>query len=235
MIERFKRTQILFGKEAMERLYKSHVLVVGVGGVGGYVCEMLARSGVGQLTIVDFDVVSKSNINRQIIALTSTIGLPKVEVMKNRIQDINPSCKIDAKNVKLSQQNVDEILSKNFDYVVDAIDEINAKIVLIKRAQSLNLKIISAMGAGNRTGVPSFKICDVYKTYNDGLAKKLRKLLKENAVEKLDVAFSDEKCAISNEQGVVGSTSYSPSMCGSTIAAFVVNELVKTCINGKNI
>lgn len=229
MIERFKRTEALLGSENMEKLQNSNVLVVGVGGVGGYVCEMLARIGVGKLTIVDFDVVSESNINRQIIALNSTIGLPKVEVMKNRISDINPLCDVVSKQEKLDETNVDEILSANFDFVVDAIDDLNAKVLLIKKVQLRNLKIISAMGAGNRIEVPCFKICDVFKTYNDGLAKKMRKLLKENGIEKLDVAFSDEKSqpVKNSTEKIVGSTSYSPSMCGSVIAGFIVNRLIQ--------
>lgn len=223
-MERFERTEILFGKENMSKLYNAHVLVAGVGGVGGYVCEMLARSGIGALTIVDFDVVSLSNINRQIIALSSTVGRSKVEVMKERISQINPNCRVNAKFAKISSENVDEIFSEKFDFVVDAIDNFEGKISLVKAAQKRNIPIVSAMGAGNRSSIPVFKICDVFKTYNDGLAKKFRKMLREEGIEKLDVCFCEEKAIPS--QGAIGSTAYSPSMCGSTISAYVVLKLI---------
>ena len=132
-MERFKRTEILFGKEKMDKLYNAHVLVVGVGGVGGYVCEMLARSGVGALTIVDFDVVSLSNINRQIIALSSTVGLPKVEVMEKRIKEINPNCVVTSKLLKVNKETIGEVFDSKFNYVVDAIDNLEAQ--QLKKAQ----------------------------------------------------------------------------------------------------
>lgn len=225
-MERFKRTEIMFGKENMDKLYNAHVLVVGVGGVGGYVCEMLARSGVGALTIVDFDVVSISNINRQIIALSSTVGLPKVEVMKERIKEINPNCVVDAKIIKVNKETIGEVFKPSFNYVVDAIDNLEGKIELIKAAKERNIPIISAMGAGNRSQIPVFKICDVFKTFNDGLARKFRKMLREEGVEKLDVCFCEEKSTPNPNEKVVGSTAYSPSMCGSTISAFVVLKLI---------
>lgn len=223
-MERFERTEILFGKENMGKLYNAHVLVAGVGGVGGYVCEMLARSGIGALTIVDFDVVSLSNINRQIIALSSTVGKSKVEVMKERILQINPNCQVNAKFVKISSENVDKIFDEKFDFVVDAIDNLEGKISLVKAAQKRIIPIVSAMGAGNRSSIPVFKICDVFKTYNDGLAKKFRKILREEGIEKLDVCFCEEKSIPS--AGAIGSTAYSPSMCGSTISAYVVLKLI---------
>ncbi len=223
-MERFERTELLFGKENMSKLYAAHVLVVGVGGVGGYVCEMLARSGVGALTIVDFDVVSLSNINRQIIALSSTVGKPKVEAMAERIMQINPNCKVTTKNVKVGKETINDVFNDNFDFVVDAIDNLEGKVVLIKESQRRQIPVVSAMGAGNRTSIPVFKICDVFKTYNDGLAKKFRKMLREEDVEKLDVCFCEEKATPSS--GVIGSTAYSPSMCGSTISAYVVLKLI---------
>lgn len=225
-MERFKRTEILFGKENMDKLYNAHVLVVGVGGVGGYVCEMLARSGVGALTMVDFDVVSLSNINRQIIALSSTVGLPKVEVMEKRIKEINPKCVVTSKLLKVNKETIDEVFNSKFNYVVDAIDNLEGKVELIKAAKGRNIPIISAMGAGNRIQIPVFRICDVYKTYNDGLARKFRKMLREQGIESLDVCFCDEKSIPNPNEKVVGSTAYSPSMCGSTISAFVVLKLI---------
>lgn len=227
-MENFKRTEILIGKENMDVLSNAHILVVGVGGVGGYVVEMLARCGVGELTIVDFDVVSTSNINRQIIALSSTVGAPKVDVLKKRILEINPLCKVNAIFEKFTTENSDKILNDKIDFVVDAIDNLENKVLLAVEAEKRNLNIISAMGAGNRIGVPNFQICDVFKTYNDGLARKFRKMLKDNGVKKLKVAFSNET-TIKTSERVVGSISYFPAMCGATIAGYVINCLINIC------
>ena len=227
-MENFKRTEILIGKENMDVLSNAHILVVGVGGVGGYVVEMLARCGVGELTIVDFDVVSTSNINRQIIALSSTVGAPKVDVLKKRILEINPLCKVNAIFEKFMAENSDKILNDKIDFVVDAIDNLENKVLLAVEAEKRNLNIISAMGAGNRIGVPNFQICDVFKTYNDGLARKFRKMLKDNGVKKLKVAFSNET-TIKTSERVVGSISYFPAMCGATIAGYVINCLINIC------
>lgn len=227
-MENFKRTEILIGKENMDVLSNAHILVVGVGGVGGYVVEMLARCGVGELTIVDFDVVSTSNINRQIIALSSTVGAPKVDVLKKRILEINPLCKVNAIFEKFTAENSDKILNDKIDFVVDAIDNLENKVLLAVEAEKRNLNIISAMGAGNRIGVPNFEICDVFKTYNDGLARKFRKMLKDNGVKKLKVAFSNET-TIKTSERVVGSISYFPAMCGATIAGYVINCLINIC------
>lgn len=227
-MENFKRTEILIGKENMDVLSNAHILVVGVGGVGGYVVEMLARCGVGELTIVDFDVVSTSNINRQIIALSSTVGAPKVDVLKKRILEINPLCKVNAIFEKFTVENSDKILNDKIDFVVDAIDNLENKVLLAVEAEKRNLNIISAMGAGNRIGIPNFQICDVFKTYNDGLARKFRKMLKDNGVKKLKVAFSNET-TIKTSERVVGSISYFPAMCGATIAGYVINCLINIC------
>lgn len=227
-MENFKRTEILIGKENMDVLSNAHILVVGVGGVGGYVVEMLARCGVGELTIVDFDVVSTSNINRQIIALSSTVGAPKVDVLKKRILEINPLCKVNSIFEKFTAENSDKILNDKIDFVVDAIDNLENKVLLAVEAEKRNLNIISAMGAGNRIGIPNFQICDVFKTYNDGLARKFRKMLKDNGVKKLKVAFSNET-TIKTSERVVGSISYFPAMCGATIAGYVINCLINIC------
>lgn len=224
-MEEFRRTEILIGKENMDLLSNAHVLIVGVGGVGGYVVEMLARSGVGELTIVDFDRVATSNINRQIIALSSTVGMPKVEVMKKRIMEINPSCKVNSIFEKFTSQNANKILDGKIDFVVDAIDKLENKVLLVKESKLRNLNIISAMGAGNRVGVPKFEICDVFKTYNDGLARKFRKMLKDNNISNLTVAFSSE-IARKTSENFVGSTSYGPAMCGATISGYVINCLI---------
>ena len=217
---RFSRTKLIFGEKGMAKLADASILVVGIGGVGGYVCEMLARSGIGKLTLVDFDVVTQSNINRQIIALTSTIGKPKVEVMANRINEINPDCEVVVYNDKFCLETADKIFCENFDYVVDAIDDINAKITLIKTCKQKQIRIISAMGAGNRKGIPNF-----VKTFNDPFAKKFRKIAKDNLIDDLDVAFSSEIPV--KTEGVVGSTSYFPSACGIVISSFVINKIIE--------
>lgn len=219
------RTELLIGHENLEKLQNSHVAVFGVGGVGGYVAEMLVRAGVGEITIIDFDKVDKSNINRQIIALHSTIGKFKVDVMKTRLLDINPNLKIHTINNKYTPDNHNEFFTDRYDYVVDAIDMVASKVDLIKYCHDNNIKIVSAMGAGNRFSVPDFKISDISKTYNDGLCKVVRKQLRDLGVEKHNVVFTDY--LPSKNGDVVGSISYYPSMCGCVISGFVVNELIK--------
>ncbi len=220
-----ERTELLIGTDGLMKLNNSHVAVFGVGGVGGYVCEMLVRAGVGEITIIDFDVVSKSNINRQIIALNSTVGKLKVDVLKERLLDINPNLKIKAVPLKFSEENKEEIFSDKFDYVVDAIDIVTNKITLIETCHNKNIKIVSAMGAGNRCDIPSFEVADIYKTYNDGLAKIMRKKLRELNIEKHNVVFTKNPATPNGD--VVGSISYYPSMCGCVLAGFVINELIK--------
>lgn len=220
-----ERTELLIGNDGVKKLNSSHVAVFGVGGVGGYVCEMLARAGVGELTIIDFDVVSESNINRQIIALNSTIGKLKVDVLKERLLDINPNIKINCYPIRFNEESAEQIFSDNFDYVVDAIDIVTNKITLIATCHSKNIKIISAMGAGNRCDIPNFEVADIYKTYNDGLAKVLRKKLRELGVLKHNVVFTKNQATPNGN--VVGSISYYPSMCGCVLAGFVINELLK--------
>lgn len=219
------RTELLIGSNGLEKLNKSHVAVFGVGGVGGYVCEMLARAGVGKLTIIDFDVVSESNINRQIIALNSTIGKLKVDVLRDRLLDINPNLIVNALPLKFEEGNKDQIFSEKFDYVVDAIDMVPNKITLIETCYKLGIKIISAMGAGNRCDIPYFEIADIYKTYNDGLAKVMRKKLRELDIKHHNVVFS--KNLATPNGNVVGSISYYPSMCGCVLSGYVINELIK--------
>ena len=223
-MERFYKSEVLFGKENMEKLKNSHILVVGVGGVGGYVCEVLARGGVGKISIVDFDIVSETNVNRQIIALTSTIGRPKVEVMKERIFEINPSCCVAAFNLKLDALTIKTIFKTNFDFVIDAVDDINAKLILAKFCLDRGIKIISSMGAGNKTGIPKFVVEDIYKTQNDPLAKKFRKIAKENNIKSLLVCYCPENSIKVGKE--IGSTSYFPPACGITIGAYVINKLL---------
>lgn len=219
------RTELLIGTEKLKQLKDSKVIVFGLGGVGGYVAEMLVRSGVGSITIVDFDTVDCTNINRQIIALHSTMGCPKTDVFKVRLMDINPDLKLTTLNTKVCKENVAEFNLTQYDYVIDAIDIVTDKIELIKECHRLNVKSISAMGAGNRYSVPEFKCCDIFKTHNDGLAKILRKRLKEEGVTHHQVVFTSQD-SISNGR-VVGSIAYYPAMCGCVIASVVINDLIK--------
>jgi len=220
----FERTELLLGSEALEKLSKASVIVFGIGGVGGYVCEMLARTGVKSITIVDGDKVESSNINRQIIATHSTIGKYKVDVMKERLLDINADINVTALKKRYNEVTQGEFLLKNYDYVVDAIDSVSDKILLIKNAKEVNANIISSMGAGNRSGIPNFEICDIFKTSYDNLAKKIRQNLREIGVNSLMVCYTKEP-AIKHKP--VASVSYYPSVCGITIASFVINKLIQ--------
>ncbi len=221
----FERTITLLGEDKVNKLNSSHVAVFGVGGVGGYTLEMLVRAGVGEVTIVDFDTVSESNINRQIIALHSTIGMLKVDVFKQRLLDINPNLKINVYPVKFCEETAKDIFKNKFDYVVDAIDDVKNKVLLIQTCKNLNLNIVSAMGAGNRCDIPTFEVSDIFKTYNDGLAKVMRKKLKDVGITSHKVVFT-KSLSIPNGD-VVGSISYYPSMCGCVLSAFVIGELAK--------
>ncbi|MBQ3214257.1 MAG: ThiF family adenylyltransferase [Clostridia bacterium] len=218
------RTQIVIGSENVEKLKNSNIAILGVGGVGGYVAEMIARLGVENITIVDFDKISVSNLNRQIIALNSTIGKYKVEVLKSRILDINPKCNVVEVNSKISSQNVDKILNNNFDYVVDCIDDIPAKIAVAKYCKENKLKIVSSMGTGNRYKMPQFEVSDISKTSYDKLAKKLRKLLKDEGITSLDVIYTKEEI---EKTEALGSVVYYPLMCAGTIVSFVVNKIIE--------
>ena len=221
----FDRTELLIGKENLEKLNNANILVVGVGGVGGYVCEFLVRTGIQNLTIVDFDTVEVSNKNRQIIALDSTLHSTKVDVLATRLKDINKNLKLAVFDKKLDEELLKNIDLRQYDYVVDAIDDVPNKVKLIKNCYQLNVPTISAMGAGNRFDIPNFVVEDLYKTSNDGLAKVLRKKLREEEVLKHTVVYS--KSAPINCGRVIGSISYYPPACASVLTAYVVNEILK--------
>ena len=230
-MEQFKRTQMIIGKENMEKLQNSSILLVGVGGVGGYIAEFLVRSGIGNITIADFDVVDVTNLNRQIISLNSTLNLPKVDVLKNRLLDINKHVNICSINQKINKNNVESVLMSNkFDYVIDAIDILEDKIALIITAKRLGLNIISAMGTGNKIGIPNFEITDIYKTNYDALAKVVRKKLRENNIENLEVCFSRDPATelqeVAGNTRNIGSIVYYPAMCASVISAHIINKLI---------
>ncbi len=228
------RTKLLIGKDGVQTLSKSKVAVVGVGGVGGYVAYLLCRAGVENLTLVDCDKVDTTNINRQIVANQNTVGQLKVDVLKKMLFEINPDCKVCTVPERLCQANISKIINKDFDYVVDAIDSLQDKIDLICFCKQNSIPVVSAMGAGNRINVPNFFVTDIYKTSHDGLAKVLRKKLKERDVKSLDVVTTDvqvmkiEKNQTENVgKRTVGSISYFPAMCGCVIAGFVIEKLLK--------
>lgn len=219
----WSRITRLIGQDGLEKLIGKSVLIVGIGGVGGYVAEMLARCGIGRVGIMDFDVVDISNINRQIIALNSNIGECKTDVMKARILDINPDCEVVAINSRFNADSA-TVLDGGWNYVVDAIDSFEDKVALICLAKERGLNIISAMGAGNRIKPCTFEITDIYKTSYDALAKKLRKTLREKGITKLDVCYTKEP-VVSVSQGV-GSISYVVAECGIKTAGFVIDRLL---------
>lgn len=229
MNERFLRTSLIFGEDNINKLNKSNVAVFGIGGVGGYVCEALARSGVGKLTLIDGDVVSVSNINRQIIALTSTVGKFKADVMKDRIMDINPDAEVSTINSFLTTENIDSFKLTEYDYVVDAIDDVKAKLALIKFCFDNNIPIISAMGAGNKLDTTGFEVSDIFKTSVCPLARIMRRELKKVGVDKLKVVYSKEEpknppYKIEGEK-TVGSLAFVVSVMGLIIAGEVIKDL----------
>ncbi|MBS7007461.1 tRNA threonylcarbamoyladenosine dehydratase [Anaerostipes sp.] len=228
------RTELLLGKEAEEKLKNSHVAVFGVGGVGGYVAEALARTGVGTFDLIDKDTVSVSNINRQIIAVHSTVGKVKVEVMKERILDINPEAKVNIHKCFFLPENAEEFDFGRYSYVVDAVDTVTAKIELVLQAQKAGVPIISSMGAGNKLDPSKFEVTDIYNTSVCPLAKVMRKELKKRGVKKLKVVYSTEKALepkidLSEEEGrraVPGSVAFVPSVAGLIAAGEVIRDLV---------
>lgn len=231
------RTALLIGEESVNKLKESNVLIAGVGGVGSSVAEMLVRAGVGHLTLIDCDIVNESNLNRQMIALMSTLGKSKVEVAGKRYLDINPSVILNLKNEYLSEDNVDSILSaENFDFVIDAIDTLSPKIKLVLYCLKNDIPVISAMGAGGKTDPGCIKQTDISKTFQCPLAKTVRRELKLNGILKgLPVVFSTEptnrEAVIEvdnerNKKSTVGTVSYMPVVFGCHMSAYVINKLI---------
>lgn len=217
------RTELLLGKENIEKISKSHVTIVGTGGVGGYVALFLARAGISKFTIIDFDKITPSNINRQAVAFTDTISLDKVKVLKDMMLKINPDAQVDAVDERLCEENVVKLV-KNNTFVVDAIDSVKDKVALISYCKKNNINIISAMGAGNRFDSPSFTVVDIEKTHDDGLAKAIRKRLRELGIKGLDVAISYSKPQKFDK--IIGSISYYPPACACVIASYVINKII---------
>lgn len=227
------RTGLIIGQEGLDKLQKSNVIIFGVGGVGSFACEAIARAGVGNMTIVDFDDVDITNINRQIPALHSTVGRYKVDVMKERLLDINPNLNIKTVRNVYNAETSDEILTEDYDYVVDAIDMVTSKIKLIEVCNEKGFKIVSSMGMGNKLDPTKIVVTDIYKTHTCPLAKVLRRELKNRRIKKLKVVYSTEqpielKEKIMNGRKVTpGSVSFVPSVGGLVIASVVVRDLLE--------
>ena len=248
MLNQFSRTQLLLGKEAMDKLKNSRVAVFGIGGVGGYVCEALVRSGVGHFDLIDDDKVCLTNLNRQIIATRKTVGQYKTDVMKERMLDINPDIEVNVHKCFFLPENAEEFPFAQYDYVVDAVDTVTAKIELVRKAKEMKVPIISSMGAGNKLDPSAFRVADIYKTKMCPLAKVMRRELKQRGVKKLKVVYSEEKptrpledMAIScrnhcicppgakhkctERRDIPGSVAFVPSVVGLIIAGEVIKDL----------
>ena len=234
-MEKYKRNIALVGQENQTKLQNSYVCVFGVGGVGGYAIEALARVGVGKIDIYDFDVVSESNINRQIIALTSSIGIKKTQLMVQRVKDINSKIDITGFDIKVCQENIDQICFDDVDYIIDCIDTITSKVLLIEKAKNMNIPIISCMGTGNKLDPKQLEITDIQKTSVCPLARVMRKLLKQKQISKLDVLYSKEMPIVptldlaeqQTKKVPPASMIFVPSVAGIMLAQKVVMDLME--------
>lgn len=248
MLNQFSRTELLFGKEAMERLAAARVAVFGIGGVGGYVCEALVRSGVGAFDLIDDDRVCLTNLNRQIIATRKTVGRLKTEVMKERILEINPHADVREHTCFFLPETAEEFSFEEYDYVVDAVDTVSAKLALVTKCAQTGTPIISCMGAGNKLDASAFRVADIYQTRVDPLARVMRRELKKRGIRKLKVVYSEEQpvrpiedMAIScrahcicppgtkrhctDRRDIPGSTAFVPSVAGLILAGEVIKDL----------
>ncbi len=232
---RFERFEMLVGKEKAAKLCEKKVIVFGVGGVGGYVCEALARSGVGRIDVVDNDDVSITNINRQIIAVTDTVGMKKTKAAANRLKSINPDITVREYDMFYLPETADEIDLSEYDYIVDAVDTVSAKLELAKRAQQLGIPIVSSMGTGNKLDPTRIVVTDIYKTKVCPLARVMRNLCKKNGIKKLTVVYSEEEPLQPHFQpqdnenpnkSIPASSAFVPPAAGLTIASVVVRELI---------
>lgn len=230
MKKTLERTALIYGKETLEALENKKVMVVGLGGVGGYVVEALTRMGIGHFILIDHDVVSESNINRQLIATYQTIGQKKIDVMKERLLTIQPEVDVKALDMFVLPENIDSINFEGVDYIVDAIDCVTAKIALILKAKELNIPIISSMGTGNKVNPALLEITDIYKTSMCPLAKVMRHELKKRGIKKLKVLYSKEEqqknIIVDGKKRAPGSTPFVPSSAGLLIASEVTADLI---------
>ena len=224
MKAQFTRTNMLLGEEAMNKIFKSRVAIFGIGGVGGYVTEALARTGIGHLDLIDSDKVDITNLNRQIIALHSTVGRCKTDVAKERISDINPDCDVRTYNLFFSEETKPDFDFSSYDYIVDAIDSVESKFLLIKSAKEASVPIIAAMGAGNKMEASMLEVADISKTSVCPLARVMRRRLRDKGIEHLPVVYSEEKPA--PRDGDLGTLSYVPGSAGLTLAGYVIRSIV---------
>ena len=250
MLNQFSRTQLLLGEEAMEKLKNARVAVFGIGGVGGYVCEALARTGVGHFDLIDDDKVCLTNINRQIIATRKTVGRYKTEVMKERMLEINPDIEVTLHQCFFLPETAEDFHFEDYDYVVDAVDTVTAKIELVMKCKETGVPIISSMGAGNKLDASAFRVADIYKTQMCPLAKVMRRELKKRGVKRLKVVYSEEKPISPREdmsiscnsncicppgaehkcterRAIPGSVAFVPSVAGLIMAGEVVKDLIE--------
>ena len=250
MLNQFSRTQLLLGEESMKKLSDMRVAVFGIGGVGGYVCEALVRTGIGHFDLIDDDKVCLTNLNRQIIATRKTVGLYKADVMKERMLEINPNVEVNVYKCFFLPENADEFPFADYDYVIDAVDTVTAKVELVMKCKEMNVPIISSMGAGNKLDASAFKVADIYKTKMCPLAKVMRHEMKKRGVKKLKVVYSEEKptrpikdMSIScrthcicppgaqhkctERRDIPGSVAFVPSVAGLIIAGEVIKDLTK--------
>ena len=238
MKDQFIRTALLFSEKGIESLKSKRVAIFGIGGVGGHAAEAIARSGVGAIDLIDGDTVSESNINRQAVAFHSTIGQYKTEVMRERILDINPDCKVECRNEFFDFYNMNSFDFSKYDYIVDAIDSVSSKVELICKAKAEGVAIVSSMGAGNKLDPTAFMVADIYKTDVCPLAKVMRSHLRKRGIKRLKTVFSKEKPIVPNSEvalsdydknqnrSVPGSVSFVPSVAGLIIASEVIKDLV---------
>ena len=226
MEEQFERSKLLVGEDGIKKLHNAKIAIFGIGGVGSFVAEALTRAGIGNIVLVDNDVIAVSNINRQIHATHNSVGKYKVEVMKERIESIYPECNVEIYKLWYSPECEEKIINESFDYVVDAVDNVSAKLEIIRNAKRNNVRVISAMGTGNKLNPTMFEIADISKTSVCPLAKVIRKELKKENITDVKVLYSKEE-PIYNNSGSIGSISFVPSVAGLIIAGEVVKDIVK--------
>ena len=237
MNDYLERTAMLYGEEAVEKLSRCRVAVFGIGGVGGHATEALARCGVGEITVIDNDTVSVSNINRQIVALRSTVGRYKTDVIADRIADINPDCRVNVRREFVLPENIDSFELSSYDYVIDAIDTVAGKLAIIKACDAADTPCISAMGAGNKLDPTKFVITDIYKTTTCPLAAVIRRECRKSGVRRLKVVYSTEEALApaftpasdgNTRKRTPASAAFTPAVCGLMLASAVVEDLVRT-------
>lgn len=222
----FSRLESLIGFDSLEKIKQKRVLILGVGGVGGYVAEALVRSGISKIVIVDYDIVDITNINRQIIALNSTLGKKKVDVLEQRLKDINPELEIKTFDLFFDSKTKDKILDNNFDFIIDCCDSLESKKLIIKEALIRKIDIISSMGTANKLDPSLLEIVDIRKTYNDPLARKIRKFIKDEKINQKIMVLSSKEVPIKNGK-ILGSNSFVPSSAGLLIASYVIRKIIK--------